>query len=410
MHCNWASFLIKKLLYIIRAEADFERVVCLAISGRKKFVQYFVFVGDTSPFFSDGIQNIFQKDLFSRFDFRVDDLCDYKFVSRLLKFISGGKLISTQQLKDRKTLIIKFVFILLLRKYIKTRKKQLVNKVIKRIAPDAILTDQSQTDPDYIPEIFRRIAIQKKIPVYIFTHGAAGGLHSFFSEQNFAQYEGCTVFCCSEYEDKSDAENRIILGDISSSYPYVHFMNKKNFAEIHFMENRKYKVGFMVGGIGPLTSTTGWHVMEEIIIDLSENEDVAMVLKLHPRMTLYDLRLIETFKNLLIVNRDTDRSRVTKWADIVVCSDHCSTIFEPMILGKKVVAIEGKHVPKYKDAHSPLKDSTVKHISSAVEFDLDNIPNADPVDPVTHTVAWGGNGSTDLAERFTNIIAGDKSK
>ena len=138
MHCNWASFIIKKLLYIIRAEADFERVVCLAISGRKKFVQYFVFVGDFSPFFLDGIQNIFQKNLFSRFDFQVDDLCDYKFVSRLLKFLSGGKLISTQQLKDRKTLIIKFVFISLLRKYIKTRKKQLVNKVIKDIAPDAI--------------------------------------------------------------------------------------------------------------------------------------------------------------------------------------------------------------------------------------------------------------------------------
>ena len=63
-----------------------------------------------------------------------------------------------------------------------------------------------------------------------------------------------------------------------------------------------------------------------------------------------------------------DRSRVIKWADIIVCSDHCSTIFEPMILGKKVVAIEGTHIPKYKDKHSLLKYSSVKHISSAKEF------------------------------------------
>jgi len=138
--------------------------------------------------------------------------------------------------------------------------------------------------------------------------------------------------------------------------------------------------------------------MEQIIIDLSANTDVAMVLKLHPRMTLYDLQLLGTFNNLLIVNRETDRSRVSKWANIVVCSDHCSTIFEPMILGKRVVAVEGRHIPKYKNNHSPLKKSSVMHISSADEFELENISNADPEDPVMNTIAWGGHGNVDLAD------------
>ena len=54
----------KKLLYLVRSEADFERVVCLAIAGKEKFDQHFIFTGDFSPFFADGVNNNFQKALF----------------------------------------------------------------------------------------------------------------------------------------------------------------------------------------------------------------------------------------------------------------------------------------------------------------------------------------------------------
>jgi hypothetical protein len=387
-----------KFLYIIRTEADFERVVCLAISGKGKFEQHFVFAGDSSLFYKDGIKNYFQKELFKQHGFKPTDFCDFTLLGRLFKIFSGGISVSMEEFFLNKKLFLPWLINAFFRRYINKNKKKIVQKVLSTIKPDFLLTDQSITYSEYIPEIFRQASINKDIPVYIFTHGAAGGLHSFFSKQNFDKYEGCTVFSCSEYEDKSDAENRIVLGDMSSSYPYVHFMNKQDITHIQFMDDRKYKVGFMVGGIGPLTSTAGWHVMEEIIIDLSANKDVAMVLKLHPRMTFYDLRLLDTFDNLLIVNRETDRSRVSKWADIVVCGDHCSTVFEPMVLGKKVVAVEGRHIPKYKNNHSPLKKSSVLHISTADKFDLENIPNADPEDAVTNTVAWGGHGKIDLAE------------
>jgi len=390
---------MKKILYIIRTEADFERVVCIAITGKEKYEQHFVFAGDFSPFYEDGIQNIFQKELFSQHGFSANDFCNYNFISRSLKLLAGGRLISFQQLRERKSLIFRFAFNVLLRKHLKIKKSNIVKKITQLIAPDALLTDQSLTDPEYIPEIFRRTAIKAKIPVYIFTHGAAGGLHSFFSDQIFDDYRGYTVLACSESESKSKAKNRIILGDMSSSYPYVKFINQLELHDIHFLDERKYKVGFLVGGTGPFTSTTGWYTMEEIIIDLSENPDIAMVLKLHPREASFiDLRMLKKFDNLLIVERETDRSRVSKWADIVVCSDHCSTIFEPMSLGKKVVAIEGKHLPKYKSHHSPLKYSSVWHITSADEFDLDKIPNANPEDPVTNEVAWGGHGKVNLAK------------
>jgi len=280
----------------------------------------------------------------------------------------------------------------------------MVLKVLKSIKPDVLLTDQCSTDRDYTPEIFRNIALQMQIPVYIFTHGAAAGLHSTFSEFSFDVYEGCTVLACSENEPRSKDSNRIILGDMSSSYPYVHFINQQNICDINFLNDRKYKMGFLVGGT-MFTSTNGWNTMLEIIIDNSENSDVAMVLKLHPREAPFiDLRMLERFNNLLIVNKETDRSRVTKWADIVVCSDHCSTIFEPMVLGKKVVAIGGKHIPKYRNIHSPLINSSVKNISHADEFNLEFIPNANPEDLVTNAVAWGNNGRIDLAELFFDYI------
>ena len=69
-----------------------------------------------------------------------------------------------------------------------------------------------------------------------------------------------------------------------------------------------------------------------------------------------------------------------------------------MILGKKVVAVEGKHIPKYRNVHSPLIHSSVKCISLADEFNLESIPNANPEDLVTNLVAWGNNGKIDLTQ------------
>lgn len=395
---------MKKILYIIRTEADFERVVCLAIAGKEKYAQHFVFVGDFSLFFNDGILDVFQKELFNRHGFVVSDFSEFSLWGRFLKKMSGGFSVSVKQFSEKKILFFPWLFNIFLRRYITSNKGKIVAKVLQSIKPNVLLTDQSLTDSDYISEIFRNTAIQMQIPVYIFTHGAAAGLHSTFSEFSFDDYEGCTVLACSENEPRSKDSNRIILGDMSSSCPYVHFINQQNICDIDFLNDRKYKMGFLAGGT-TLTSTNGWNAMLELIIEHSENSDVAMVLKLHPREARFiDLRMLEKFNNLLIVSRETDRSRVTKWADIVVCSDHCSTIFEPIILGKKVVAIEGKHIPKYRDTHSPLKHSSVKHISSAKEFDLNSIPNANPEDLVTNIVAWGNNGQIDLAELLFNKI------
>ena len=389
---------MNKFLYIIRTEADFERVVCLAISAKRKFEQHFVFVGDFSMFYKDGIKNQFQRELFGQHGFKPIDFCEFTFPGRLLKKLSGNISVSMEQFLLNKNLFLPWLMNAFLRRHINKNKKKIVQKILRTFKPDVLLTDQSITDSEYIPEIFRQAALKMKIPVYIFTHGAAAGLHNTFSEFKFDLYDGCTVLACSEYEPNAHDENRIILGDMSSSYPYVHYVNEQNYFEINFMQEKKYKVGFIVGGT-MFTSTNGWYIMEEIIIELSENSNVAMVLKLHPREAPFiDLRMLKKFDNLMICNRETDRSRVSKWANIVVCSDHCSTIFEPMILGKKVVAIEGRHIPKYKQHHSPLKYSSVMHISTANEFELENLPDVDPEDPVTNTVAWGGHGKVDLAE------------
>lgn len=391
---------MKKLLYIVRTDADFERGVCLTIAGKKKYEQHFVFVGDSSPFYNDGIQNKFQKELFSRYGFTIKDFCDYSILGRILKRLAGKASVPMEQFLDNKSLVLQWIFNALLRRYLNSNKTRIVERVLQHITPDIMFTDQSITDAEYLPEIFRAMAHRNGTKVYIFPHGAAGGLHYEFSKPKYSSYANYKVLASNKIEATGFSSNRIILGDMCSSYPYVHFLNEMNIGNIEFLEDRKYKIAFLIGGrIQSFTSTNSWSIQEEIIIDLSERDDVAMLLKLHPREASYvDLRMLRTFDNLLIVGNETDRSRVTKWADIVVCNDHTSIIFEPMVLGKKVVAIEGKHTPKYKNIHSPLKHSSVTHITSANEFELENIPNADPEDPVTNTVAWGGNGNVDLAD------------
>lgn len=400
-----------KLLYLIRAEPDFERVVALAISGKDQFKQTFIFAGDVFPFFNNGIQDQFQKYLFKKHGFEIKDLCDYDLIGNILKKLSLKKNIPRSEIfcYTNRKLLIPGIFLIILQKYIKFKQKKIIKKILRKVKPNALLTDMSQTMKDYTPEVFRRRALEMKIPSCIFVHGAAGGLHSAFTNPEYDPYEGYYVFICSNRETKPKYSNRIILGDMSSSYPYVNYINNINNSTLSFLDDRKYKIAFMQSGVvGYSTSTNAWSIMEEIIINLSDNSDVAIVIKTHPRGArsagFTDFGMLSTFNNVKIVGPECDRSRVVKWADIVVCSDHCSTIFEPMILGKKVVAIEGIHIPKYKDKHSPIKYSSVKHITSAKEFRLNDLPNVNPEDPVTNSICWGNHGKADLARLFLEKV------
>lgn len=398
---------MKAILIIVRAEGDFERAISIGLKGQDTFKVCFVFVGDFSPFFEDGIQNEFQKNLFQRSHFNMLDFSDFDIGGRVLKKLCGGRVVNFENVRENSIKLFQYVLFAIFKQYINKRRNRIINKIFNRIKPSLLFTDQSLTNRDYLPEQIRNESFTRDIPVYIFTHGAAGGLHCQFSEPTFNPYNNYTVLACNESETSPDFTNRIIIGDPSSSYPYVHFLNQQKYNEITFLDSRKFKVAFLVGGvIQAFTSTNAWSNQEEIIIELSDREDVAMILKLHPREARFmDLRMLRKFKNLRIVGSETDRSRVTKWANIVICNDHTSVIFEPMILGKKVVAIEGKHIPKYKNYHSPLRESSVQFISNSSEFNLNLIPAADPADKVTNEIAWGGNGQVDLADLlFSKIL------
>ena len=117
---------MKKMLYIIRTEADFERVVCLAIAGKEKYDQHFVFVGDFSPFFNDGILDEFQKELFNRHGFVISDFFEFSLWGRFLKKMSGGVSVSMRQFSQKKTLFISWLFNAFLRRYIASKKEKMV--------------------------------------------------------------------------------------------------------------------------------------------------------------------------------------------------------------------------------------------------------------------------------------------
>ena len=70
----------------------------------------------------------------------------------------------------------------------------------------------------------------------------------------------------------------------------------------------------------------------------------------------------------------------------------------------KVVAVEGKHIPKYRDSHSPLKDSSVNFITDAKQFKLEGLKIANSRDDITNKIAWGGNGSINLSEKLIKML------
>lgn len=395
---------MKSILIIVRTEGDFERAIALGIAAKGDFELTFVFAGDFSPFYKDGINNKFQKDLFKSHGLEIQDFSEFDLVSKILRNLLEEQKTTFERVRNKKESFFKFILYKIFERYTLKRRKSIIKRILNKVSPDYLFTDQSRSDSDYLPEQIRKEAVKSNIPVYIFTHGAAGGLHSEFSNPTFNPYDGYTVLACNTNETDPSFTNRIITGDFSSSYPYVNYLNGIENHEINFLNDRKYKIGIFVGGTGPLTSTTGAVRLQEIIIDLSENEDVAMVIKLHPRDPFPDLRMLKEFDNLKILAKETDRSRVSKWADIIICSDHSSVVFEPMILGKKVVAVEGKHIPSYQHLHSPLKGSSAHFISNPSEFDLSELKAADPFDPVIDKIAWGGNGDQDLAKLFLKTL------
>jgi len=391
---------MKTVLILIRSEADFERAISFGIACKNIYSPIFVFTGDRSPFFFDGIKNNFQKNIFNEQNFEVFDFSDFDYLGKCLKMLCQNKRWELSDIKKRKKNIFTYCIYRIFLKYITLRRKNIIRNLFEKTKPYFLMTDQSMTNCDYLPEEIRAFAVKQQISVFLFTHGAAGGLHSEFSNPIREPYINYTALNCNKNESLLGGHNIIIAGDMASSFPYVNFLNQKDINQIDFFNDRKYRVGFMMGGVADChTSTNGWSTQEELIIELSENQDVAMVLKLHPRESQsLNFQMISRFKNLLIVGRECDRSRVTKWANIIVCSDHCSTIFEPMILGKKVVAIEGKHIPMYAKKHSPLKSSSVNFITCASEFSLDSLRFADPIDYITDKIAWGENGPVDLAK------------
>lgn len=392
----------EKLLYLIRAEGDFERVVSLAIAGKGRFVQSFIFVGDFHPIFEYGIENKFQKKLFAQHGFRVLNLTDFSLLGKILeKFSSKEKSASLdREIKEKKIWrALKVLFLYVLKGYLQYRKKALASKVIIRLKPDRLFTDQSMSGKDYLPEIFRSVAKKFNIPSFLFTHGAGGALHQPFHDVKVEPYDGYHVFSCNKYENNG-YKNRTIIGDMVSSYPYENYLASLDLEEIKFYDDRKYRIAFIQSGIATaFTLTNAWSVMEEIIINHSNREDIAIVVKTHPRERQnIDERIIGRFNNTRIVGAECDRSRVVKWANVVVCSDHCSAIFSPMIQGKVVVCISGLSIPKYQSRHSPVKGSSVNHISSAKEFDLCQFNESRPNDPIIDEFCWGGHGHIDLAK------------
>lgn len=393
---------MKKILYLIRTEADFERVVCLCLEGKQKYIQSFIFTGDFSPFYDDGIQNRFQKYLFDREGFKVYNFYEKSLVLKIIvKLFSFKQKLSFYSVKKRKYLLLKFFAFKFFEFYLKRNKLKIVREWLLELDPHILLTDQSSDNEEYLQEIFRRVALTQNIRVGTFTHGAAGGLHSEFSEPKFLEYPGCQVFVCNVNETTKNFNNRIILGDVSSSFPYVNFLNSLNDCIFSYLNERRFRIVVFMGGKAMNTSTSGWFLQEDFIIRNGNEKNVAIVVKIHPRETaLIDLSLIAQFDNVQIVGNEIDRSRLLKWSNLVVCNDHCSTIFSAMILGKKVISFAGTRIPKYKNSFSPIKYSTACYMEAPFQGRLEDVRNSDPIDSITDKICWGENGPINLAEKL----------
>ena len=387
------------ILYFIRSEADLERIVSLAIPGKTYADQYFAYYGDTNVIFNHGIKNKFQKYLLHSNGFKVLDVVTLFYVGKLYKTINKLE-VENKIVKILIELGSKIIY-----RLIYVRQHKLANRLLNKIQPTILITDNSVERPNYFPHCLRKVAIKRNIALHITGHGPAGGLHKEYHTYKMlapASYNNCIVGICSKHDYGYNMPNRIVTGDPADSYPHLLYKHELKYGDISYLNERKYKIGFFMAA--PFeTCTNGWSVMEEIMLEYAFHKDVAMVAKFHPRLYKHgDYRYLLKIDNLKLFGSELDRSRLVKWADIVVCSDHCSTIFEPMILGKKVVAIHSKKVRPFAEFESPIHDCdpTMNSIHSLAEFNLDNIKGYTSNTNFIDDYCWGNLGQIDLGEKI----------
>jgi hypothetical protein len=395
---------MKTTLIVVRNEADFERAVVLGIASKKYRRPRFVFVGDKSPFFKDGISNEFIRYIFRINALKMYDFADYGTMSRVLKFLCGGvnPKIGTRPKTFRS--LSNHLFFFFFQKYIKKKKGSMVSKMLEQIQPAEVFTDNSGENAGYLPSMIRTTAIDQNIPVYIFSHGGGGGMLGDLYTPNILEYKSYTVLASNEFEVNKYPHNRMLIGDLATSYTHLKYIDSIQFNDINYLDEKTYKLAFFIGGTLP-DITNSWSVQEEMIMMLSARDDVAMILKLHPRESApVRIRHLQKYSNLKIVAGEQDSGKIIKWANVVVCNDSTSLVFIPMILEKKTVIIEGKRHPKFINHLSLIKKSKVNYISDYSEFNLKNLEPSVADDRIIETLAWGKNGNRDLGELTFNLI------
>ncbi len=390
-----------KILYFIRSEADLERIVSISIPGRNFADQYFAYYGDTSFIFDKGIKNKFQKYLIKSNNFKVINIIEVSLWGRIYKYLLDDNFNENNINK----IIEKFI----LRK---KNKDKLALKFLKKIKPNILITDNSEERVDYFPHSLRQAAIKLNIDVHVSGHGSAGGLHKEYHTYNELipdKFKNMTVGICSKHDYGYKMDNRIITGDPADGFPHLLYKHSQNFDDINFLNNKKYKIGFFMSA--PFeTCTNSWSIMEEIMLDYSFNKDVSMVAKFHPRLyKLGDYRYLKKIDNLKLYGPELDRSRLVKWADIIICSDHCSMLFEGMIFNKKVVAIHSKKVSPFKEYKSKIHDCdySMNSIYTSAEFKLDNLTNYTNDTTFINEYCWGEHGKIDLGEKIIKDLIND---
>ena len=389
-------------VFIVRSDADLERAICLAsnFESTLKVKSVIVFIGDKNIFFEYSINNKFLTHLILKWEIPLYDISSFSIILRFLKWFFS--LFASKQKSYFR--VIKILILAAVRKYINLKILIISHRILKKYKPTHLFTDQTIDDDTYPIARIRKYFVKNNIKTMLFCHGAAGGLHKGFANYKYSEYNGCLVLAPNKLE-VGEHKNRIVTGDFSYSKEYLDKIYSIDYDEIEFNNNCDFRIAIIIGGtLQSNTITNSWRIQEEIIINLSNRKDVAIVLKLHPREAeLMDLRMVKTFKNVKIVRSETDRSRVIKWSNHVICSDHTSIVFDVLIRNKSITITKGYRIPRYRDIPSPFDGLRFKLISNAEDFELTSKVNY-TFAPSLYELVWGDKDEINPFEKLMKIL------
>jgi hypothetical protein len=379
---------MKRIIFLTRASADFERMLPLYRRLQGDARVRIVFCGDftTSPI---QVINSFQLEVLESFG-SLEQIEDFAFVgARLIRGLVGSSRFFSKML------------------FCVTR-NALRRHIIRNLLAtgmDALVLDNIAFEEGYLLYEIYKEAIRAGIRVFIIGHGAGEALKQGWGVSHTRDFGEATFLALTkeEFRIQKDVYGRrpLLIGDLRYSWSWIRYLKDK-------VRHTPDQFDFGILADGGMEEAEC--IVQKLIGFLEINRALfsgrRIIMKPHPRVGIDGRsRNVLTRQFGVRIVDDIDTIELISQSECLILSDMSSTVFEPLILCKKVIILKNIRRMSAIFHPSPLEGLGNFYISENCPVHLDSFFYDElRIREVVLDLCWAGLEETDLESRAARMV------